>query len=418
MAGGFRRAGGLLASAFPKVSGGDMAESRWELQVGELVFSEGDPPTSAFLIESGQIEILTLQDGAPLRLSVLGAGDLLGEMAIIDAAPRTATARALTAASLIPIDGTQLSERIETSDPIVRALLKGQLSRYRHALHSLSGQDPATYAILHGEPERGRRAQDEGAMAKIHLETQLRNALINRTLEVRFQPIYDIPLQRITGYEALIRWSHPSRGPVSPAEFIALAEETSLIVPIGQYVLERVAEALVALRDQGVAELPWIAVNVSGRQFAELDMLAAVRSAALAAGLEPRLIKIEVTESLTVDIERIRTLIERAHAEGVMVSLDDFGTGFSNLGHLHKLRFDSIKLDQGFVRQMLLAPRCMAIVKTIVAMVHGLEADLIAEGVETQAQFDALAAMQCRYIQGYLIGKAQSLPELFANHLP
>jgi EAL domain-containing protein (putative c-di-GMP-specific phosphodiesterase class I) len=225
-------------------------------------------------------------------------------------------------------------------------------------------------------------------------------------------------LQRIAGYEALIRWSHPSRGPVSPAEFIALAEETSLIVPIGQYVLERVAEALVALRDRGVSDLPWIAVNVSGRQFAELDMLAAVRSAALSAGLEPHLIKIEVTESLTVDIERIRALIERAHAEGIMVSLDDFGTGFSNLGHLHKLRFDSIKLDQGFVRQMLTAPRCMAIVRTIVAMVHGLDADLIAEGVETQEQFDALAAMQCRYIQGYLIGKAQALPELFANHLP
>jgi diguanylate cyclase len=393
-----------------------MTQSRLELGPGDLVFSEGDPPTSAFLIESGQIEILTLQDGQPLVLSVLGAGDLLGEMAIIDAAPRTATARALSAASLIAVDGKQLSERIEASDPIVRALLKGQLTRYRQALQSLRGQ-PAEISIT----SQGRRSidgdgYDDGAVAKIRLETQLRDALSAKTLEVRYQPIYEIAVERIAGYEALVRWTHPVRGPISPVEFIALAEETSLILPVGQYVLDRVAESLAHLQQAGVNPLPFVAVNMSGRQFAEVDMLAAVRETCARNQIDPRLIKIEVTESLTLDVEKVGELIRMAHAEGIMVALDDFGTGFSNLGHLHKLRFNTVKLDQGFVRQMLEAPRCHAIVRAIVAMVHALEADLVAEGVETRAQLDALAEMNCRYAQGYLIGRPQTFVEMQGNH--
>jgi len=145
-------------------------------------------------------------------------------------------------------------------------------------------------------------------------------------------------------------------------------------------------------------------------------MLGAVRETCARNGIDPRLIKIEVTESLTLDVDKVAELIRRAQAEGVMVALDDFGTGHSNLGHLHKLRFNTVKLDQGFVRQMLEAPRCHSIVRAIVAMVHALEADLVAEGVETRAQLDALAEMNCRYAQGYLIGRPQTFAEMQGNH--
>lgn len=391
-----------------------MAHSRLEFVPGEIVFREGDPPTSAFLIERGRIEILTEQDQQVVVLSVLREGDLLGEMAIIDAAPRTATARAQTAATLIPIDGNQLSERIENSDPIVKALLKGQLARYRMALQNLRGQPIAKYL----GNEHLQIVQEDGdrhAVAKIHLEMQLRDALKNRALDIRYQPIYDIRAQRIAGYEALARWKHPIRGQISPVEFIALAEETSLILPVGQYVLECVAQALAEFKGLGVSELPFIAVNISGRQFAELDLLASICEIANAHGVDPRFIKIEVTESLTLDVSKIAELINRAQAMGIKVALDDFGTGFSNFGHLHKLRFNTVKLDQGFIRQMLEAPRCHAIVRAIVDMVHTLEADLVAEGVETEAQLAALAVMNCRYAQGYLIGKPQTLQEIISS---
>ncbi|HWT14218.1 MAG TPA: EAL domain-containing protein [Patescibacteria group bacterium] len=393
-----------------------MSSKRLHFAAGDIVFREGDPPTSAYLVESGQIEILTVKEGVPMVLSVLGPGDLLGEMAVIDDAPRTATARALSEASLIEVDRAQINERIDSSDPIVRALLKGQLSRYRSALQALrSGEAP----VLPAPGERHRHdadGYDDQAVAKIHLETQLRDSLASRSLEVRFQPIYEIRERRISGYEALVRWTHPVRGPISPAEFIALAEETSLILPVGEYVLERVAETLAKLADRGVAPLPFIAVNMSGRQLAESDMLGVVTTVAEKHGIDARAIKIEITESLMLDFERVGELISRCDAVGIKVALDDFGTGYSNLGHLHKLQFSTVKLDQGFVRQMVDAPRCHAIVQAIVQMVHALDSDIVAEGVETEDQLQALDALSCRYAQGYLIGRPQTYDEMCRNH--
>jgi EAL domain-containing protein (putative c-di-GMP-specific phosphodiesterase class I) len=394
-----------------------MGTQRLHLVAGDVVFEEGDPPTSAYLIESGRIEIVTERDGAPMVLSVLGPGDLLGEMAVIDDAPRTATARALGDAVLIEVDRAQINERIDNSDPIVRALLKGQLSRYRTALHALrSGEAPAVGAMHHSNHHADADGYDDQAVAKIHLETQLRDSLASRSLEVRFQPIYEIRERRISGYEALVRWNHPERGPISPVEFIALAEETSLILPVGEYVLDRVAETLARLAGEGVSPLPFIAVNMSGRQLAESDMLGVVTAVSERHGIDARAIKIEVTESLMLDFDKVGELIRRCGELGIKVALDDFGTGYSNLGHLHKLQFSTVKLDQGFVRQMLDAPRCHAIVQAIVQMVHSLESDIVAEGVETEAQLQALDALNCRYAQGYLIGKPQTFEELRRNH--
>lgn len=393
-----------------------MSTKRLQLAPGDIVFREGDPPTLAYLVESGRIEISTVQDGVPLVLSVLGTGDLLGEMAVIDDAPRTATARALVDSRLIEVDRAQINERIDASDPIVRALLKGQLSRYRSALNALRSGEAPVVVTSNSDVSQDADGYDDSAMAKIHLETQLRDSLIARTLEVRFQPIYEIREQRISGYEALVRWTHPVRGPISPVEFIALAEETSLILPVGEYVLDRVCEVLARLADSGVTPLPFIAVNMSGRQLAESDMLSAVQSAAARHGVDARAIKIEITESLMLDFERVGELIGRCDALGIKVALDDFGTGYSNLGHLHKLQFSTVKLDQGFIRQMLDAPRCHAIVSAIVQMVHALESDIVAEGVETDAQLQALDALNCRYAQGYLIGRPQTYDEMRRNH--
>lgn len=388
-----------------------MSGARIELEPGAEVFREGDAPTTAFLIESGEVEIFTGPAADPLALGRLGPGDLLGEMAVIDAAARTATARAVTRCVLLPIAADQIHERIDAADPVVRALLNGQLQRYRSALNRFNAA--GTGAPMSREiPAALRRAGDGAAMDKIRLETQLRDALTQGGLEVRYQPILDLRDDRVAGYEALIRWEHPQRGPVSPAEFIRLAEETSLIVPVGHYVFDTVCAALARLQAAGVSPLPFIAVNVSGRQLAEEDVLATLQSAAARAGVPPSAVKIEVTESLTLDIDGVAALIARAHAAGVKVALDDFGTGFSNLGHLHKLRFDTVKLDQGFVRQMLQAPRCHAIVQAITAMVSALDAHMVAEGVETREQLEALRAIGCRYAQGWLIGKAMGVDEL------
>ena len=381
---------------------------RIELQSGQILFREGDAPTTAFLIESGTLRITAARDGTPMLLGDLGAGALVGEMAVLDDSPRSATATALAACVLTPIDRTQFAERLESADPVVRALLLSQLSRYRTALATFTGNEQALVMVTESASERSAHALD-----KIRLESQLRNAMENRELEIRLQPIQDIASGRLAGYEALTRWTHPERGVVSPADFIALAEETSLIVPVGEYVLSEVCAALRRFTDEAPASKPFIAFNVSGRQVEDADFVARVLVQLHAHQVNPAQLKIEITESLVLDYSQIGTLIERAHQAGMKVALDDFGTGYSNLGHLHKLAFDTIKIDQGFIRQ-LDDPRCLAIVRAVVGMASALHCDIVAEGVETPQQFAQLRELGAHYAQGWLVGKPQSVDEALA----
>jgi EAL domain-containing protein (putative c-di-GMP-specific phosphodiesterase class I) len=379
---------------------------RIELRPGEVLFREGDAPTTAFLIESGSLRITADRDGTPMLLSDLGAGALVGEMAVLDDSPRSATATALALCVLTPIDRTQFAERLEAADPVVRALLLSQLSRYRTALATFTGSEP-THAAETPNSESAH------ALDKIRLESQLRNAMENRELEIRLQPIQDIATGRLAGYEALTRWTHPERGMVSPADFIALAEETSLIVPVGEYVLGEVCAALRRFADEVPAIKPFIAFNVSGRQVEDADFVGRILAQLRAHSANPAQLKIEITESLVLDYSQIATLIERAHHAGMKVALDDFGTGYSNLGHLHRLAFDTIKIDQGFIRQ-LDDPRCLAIVRAVVGMAGALHCDIVAEGVETAKQLAQLRELGAQYAQGWLVGKPQSVDEALA----
>jgi EAL domain-containing protein (putative c-di-GMP-specific phosphodiesterase class I) len=370
---------------------------RERYRAGELIFAEGDAPNGAYLIESGRIEITTMQFNEPRVLGELGPGMLLGEMAVIDHSPRTASARALTDCRLIPINREQFAERLAAADPVVRALLMSQLSRYRSALARLTGDTEPGDDL----PSSGH---DSSALDKIRLESELRRALERRELEVRLQPIEEIESGRIAGYEALVRWDHPQRGAVSPAEFIRLAEETSLIVPIGDYVIGRVCDMLAEWRASGRTPLPFIAANLSARQIDDSGLVERILGELRRRDLPPDRLKLEITESLVLDHARIGDLIARCHAVGMPVALDDFGTGYSNLGPLMTLDFDQIKLDGSFIKA-LDRPRGVALVGVIVDMARALGCDLVAEGVETGEQREILHRLGCRYAQGWLVGK-------------
>ncbi len=381
---------------------------RLKLAPGDVLFHEGDAPTTAFLIESGCLRVSALRDGEAVVLGDLGTGALLGEMAVLDDAPRTATATALSHCVLTPIDRKQFAERLESADPVVRALVFSQLARFRSTLATLSGGVAPPLA-----ENAAQRAEAEEAHDKIRLESHLREALELHGLDVLLQPILDIASGRIAGYEALTRWHHPQRGAVSPAEFIALAEETSLIVPVGEYVLDEVCAALQRFATLTPAHPPFIALNVSGRQLQDAGFVDRVLARAHAHGVDPTQIKLEITESLVLDFERVTALIEHAHRNGLRVALDDFGTGYSNLGHLHRFAFDTLKIDQGFVRQ-LDDPRCYAVVRAIAGMARALGCDIVAEGVETKEQLAQLTALDCEYAQGYLVGRPQKVDDAYA----
>jgi EAL domain-containing protein (putative c-di-GMP-specific phosphodiesterase class I) len=377
-------------------------------RAGDIIFAEGDAPTSAFLIESGRVEVSRMGSGVRYVFGELGAGMLLGEVAVIDDSPRVMTARALTSCRLMSISAVQLTERLATADPIVRMLLIGQVARFRLMLATFMGGAAVPRVVVPKNPE------DSDAVDKIRLERELHAALEHRELEVRLQPIEEIESGHVAGYEALVRWRHPQRGIVMPAEFIRLAEETSLIVPVGDYVLERVCDMLDEFKRRGREPLPFIAVNLSARQFEDPELIDRIFRCLNKRELPSDRLKLEIAENQIFDETHIARLVARCHTVGMQVALDDFGTGYSNLGPLLTLDFDQIKLDVGFVHA-LNRPRGVALVGAIANMARALHCDLVAEGVETREQHDILRRLGCRYAQGWLIGRPVTLERVLAD---
>ncbi|MGM0983012.1 MAG: bifunctional diguanylate cyclase/phosphodiesterase [Pseudomonadota bacterium] len=249
--------------------------------------------------------------------------------------------------------------------------------------------DPAMQAQIH---------------ARVRLEAGLRQALTNNEFLLYYQPQVDANRNMI-GVEALLRWQHPERGLVSPGEFIPLAEENRLIVPIGGWVLETACRQLAAWAENPATADLTVSVNVSPQQFHETDFVARVLATLELTGARPEKLKLEVTESLFVDDrDEARETMRLLREHGVTFSLDDFGTGYSSLSYLRRLPLDQLKIDQSFVHDLLQDEASAAIVASIIALSHSLQLDVIAEGVETEDQLAWLMAHGCRAFQGYLFG--------------
>lgn len=375
---------------------------RRELFAGEVLYRQGDPSDCAWLVERGAVELVSIQGRREISHGVLGPGELIGELGMLDGGSRSATATARGDTVLLAIEHDQFLDRLQSGDPIVRTLVDSLLRRTRSIIASLPVD-----ATLPAEDVPVDDPAERSGIDKIRLEAQLSDALDSGTLEVRYQPLFDIPVGRVTSYEALVRWQLPERGVVSPAEFIKLAEETSLIVPVGEYVLDRVIKVLTELRDAGIDPLPSIAVNLSAKQLVEPGMARQIVARVQRAQLPAGALKLEVTESRMLDYAPVAAVMQHCREHGIPFALDDFGTGYSNLTHLYKLDFEFVKIDQAFARHMFDSPRAMAIVEAIVAMAHGIGAQVVTEGVETHAQLQRLRELGVRYAQGYLIGQAQ-----------
>ncbi|MDQ3027940.1 MAG: EAL domain-containing protein [Pseudomonadota bacterium] len=242
------------------------------------------------------------------------------------------------------------------------------------------------------------------AQQRLSLENALRRALENAEFEVHYQPLFDLRDRSITGFEALVRWSPPGGPLVMPAEFIAAAEESGLIVPIGEFVLR---EALRQAKTWQAAGRPLgISVNVSANQLSRSSFVERLRRTLQETGVDPRLVELEVTEGVIIEgASEARQAIDQIAALGVGIAIDDFGTGYSGLAYLKRLPIDTVKIDQSFVRDLTVDPDDAAIVTAIVAMARSLGVDVVAEGVETEEQLAALQRLGCHRGQGYLLAR-------------
>ena len=253
------------------------------------------------------------------------------------------------------------------------------------------------------------RFYDPGMQAAVSqrmaLESALREALVQDQFFLHFQPQVDVE-GRITGAEVLCRWRHPQRGLVPPVEFIPLAEETGVILPLGQWILEASCRQITQWARHATLSTLTLSVNVSARQLMRADFVDNVLSALSRTGTNPRRLKLELTEGVLVsDVENTIAKMKTLKAHGVGFSMDDFGTGYSSLSFLKLLPLDQLKIDQGFVRDILVDSNDAAIATMVIALADSLGLAVIAEGVETQAQRDFLAQQGCLAYQGYLFGK-------------
>jgi EAL domain-containing protein (putative c-di-GMP-specific phosphodiesterase class I) len=239
---------------------------------------------------------------------------------------------------------------------------------------------------------------------RVSLESELRKALEQQQFQLYYQIQVD-RLRRPVGAEALLRWIHPERGTVSPAEFIPLAEENGLILPIGQWVLETACAQLKAWEQDGLTRDLSLALNVSAQEFRQAEFVAQVQTSIQRHDINPKLLKLELTESLLLeDMEDTISTMNALNEIGVRFSLDDFGTGYSSLQYLKQLPLDQLKIDQSFVHDITVDTSDKEIVRTIIAIAQSFNLDVIAEGVETEEQRQLLMESGCSRHQGYLFG--------------
>ena len=253
-------------------------------------------------------------------------------------------------------------------------------------------------------------------MERQSIEESLRRALEQRELFLHYQPKVELATGAITGAEALIRWNHPTRGLVPPAQFISVAEDCGLIRPIGAWVLREACQQTRAWAEAGLPALT-MAVNVSAMEFREEDFLDGVFTTLAGTGLDPRLLELELTESLLVkQPESAASILHALRERGVRLAIDDFGTGYSSLSYLRKFPVDTLKIDQSFVRQISTGGDDTIIVTAIIALARSLKLRVVAEGVETAEELAFLRAHQCDEVQGYYFSRPVP-PQQFARLL-
>ena len=374
------------------------------------------------LLGHGAGDCLLTEVGERLRASVRGLDTVarLGgdEFAVVQPLAEHPTASASLANRLIEvlsrpfaIEGQQIEIGVSIGIAIYPADGQTVPKLLKHA-------DTALYRAKHEgrgcfrffETGMDLRLQERRA-----LEQELRHAVERGELQMHYQPLFGCRTTKVEGFEALMRWIHPVRGPVSPAEFIPLAEETGLIVQLGRWALETACKEAASWE----GELR-VAVNLSPAQFRQDDLPAMVAAILAQSGLPARRLELEVTEGVLIgDSARTLDILTELKLQGIRLSLDDFGTGYSSLSYLRRFPFDKLKIDKAFVSASEGSRQGAALVGAIVALGQSLDLDVTAEGVETQAQLDLLRAHRCQQVQGFLLGRpmpAVQARELLAQH--
>jgi EAL domain-containing protein (putative c-di-GMP-specific phosphodiesterase class I) len=250
-------------------------------------------------------------------------------------------------------------------------------------------------------------------LSYLQLETDLHHAINNQDFMIYYQPIVSLETGKIFGFEALLRWHHEKHGFIPATEFIPLAEETGLIIPIGHWVLQEACKQIRLWQDQFPSDPPLtISINVSSKQFSQPDFIQQIRDVLEDTKLDSKSLKLEITESFLMDDKKIETVLSQLKEMDIQIHIDDFGTGYSSLSYIQQFPVSALKIDRSFINKMGLAGEDSEIVRAIVNLAHNLKMDVIAEGVEKGEHLPILKALKCKYVQGYLFSQPLNSQEV------
>ena len=388
-----------------------------KLETGHVLFREGDPGDYAWLIEKGEVEVSVQRDGEDVAVTRRGAGELVGEIAVIDGLPRSATVRAVCPCEVILVPGAHLRARIEAADPIVRLCLRVALDRirtmldnYRGAGSSWAGERPSGNIGDQGDP---------AGLRELRLVRDLASAIDRDELCLNYQPVFDISGGNMVTVEALLRWNHATHGNIAPDQFIPAAEASGLICPLGSWVIDRALDTLAVLGEAFPTNAPGISINISGAQLADDRLVDSLRRSIELRRLDPAKIRLEVTETVMIgDFERTAATLWALEELGLTIALDDFGTGYSSIAYLSELPIHVLKIDKRFVHRLGESRSARALIRGVIGLGEAMDIPVVAEGIETNSQLEILRSLGCAMGQGYLLSRPLPLAELLSRYRP
>lgn len=364
-----------------------------------VLFKQGEAGDCAYVVESGKVLVYLEIDSKIVPLTQIKKGEIFGEMSLIDSLPRSASVKAVEDTVLNVVTKDQLIERFQGSDQLVQLLLKVMMNRVRKNNSSLTHVAQGNDDVV---------SPDDTIMdgfENLKFENRLQEALNNQEFEMFYQPIINMQTSAVVGAEALIRWKDPVIGYIQPDKFIDFLENSSLMVSVGHWIFERCFQDFQKIKTAFGDDFI-MSINVSGRQFTHPDFLMDLEKLTWKHKVAPKNIKLEVTERVMMNGVVAIEILDQCKNKGFHISIDDFGTGYSSLQYLSQMPVSYLKIDKSFVSKINADPKVLAVVKSMVFMAQALGMDIIAEGVETLEEREALLQLGAYFAQGWLYSKA------------
>ncbi len=385
------------------------SNSEINLKRGDILYREGDANDAAYIIDEGKVILHRLDADQRVDLEMRGHGAVIGEFSILTDQPRTVTAQAHTDCRIMRLPADKIFERFEHLDPVLKACVETSISFTAKLNAHMAGLRHPCELVRHAPPVPAELIE------RLRLGNNIAPGLLQDEFSMVYQPIVQLADESIVGFEALMRWTHPTLGNVAPDRFIQVAEDLETIAPLTEFALTEACATLARMHRiaPDLADL-YMSINVSGADIGRVGFPDFVAHVLDLNGLDPRHIRLEVTEtSLVPSSDAAEMNLDCLQSRGIGISVDDFGTGYSNLGYLKNLPLTALKIDRAFAGDAHSNAVSQSIVRMLVTLGRELGVDIIAEGLETVESANLLRDLGCRLAQGYQFFKPLPVADAF-----